>query len=94
MTAGEQEGWWADMLKVQGESLEAAVREVNRLRAEVRRIKAEIAAAPAVAYELQERVTLLEVELAKARGSAIDGVSASDGQTFSRSDANGGCGRG
>jgi hypothetical protein len=84
MTSDEQEGWWANMLKVQGESLEAAVREVNRLRAEVRRIKAGIAAAPAVAYELQERVTLLEVELAKARGSAIGGVSPSRYPTLPR----------
>lgn len=73
MSPDRQEQWWADMLKVQGESLEAAAREVNRLRQQVRELKAQIAETPGTAYELQERITLLEGELAKARGSASSG---------------------
>jgi hypothetical protein len=68
VNAEQADNWWAGMLDVQTKSLEAAVKEVNRLRHRVRDLENQIEATPGVAWELQERVSLLESTL-KARSA-------------------------
>jgi hypothetical protein len=68
VNAEQADNWWAGMLDVQTKSLEFAVKEVNRLRGRVRDLEAQIEATPGIAWELQERVSLLE-SLIKARAA-------------------------
>lgn len=53
----------SDLFDIQAELTKQAVNEVNKLRRRVLELEAQIAAQPATAWELQERITQLELLL-------------------------------
>jgi phage shock protein A len=73
MKQDDADAWHGQMMDLQADLAKRAVDEVNRLRKRVRELEAQIAAGPVTAYELQERITMLELELAKLRAAGVGG---------------------
>lgn len=72
MTPNERDGWLGLMVEQQGKVITDATQEIVRLRAAVRALESRLAAAPGELWEMQERIVMLEAQLAAYRTPATE----------------------